>query len=174
MAGKAMAESKPAAAAPAAAGPAAAKQTAPKKGKAKLFILIGLAAVLLAGGAGAFLLRGKSAAADAKKAEVRKLPYFVEFENFTVNLRDTDRYLQIRLSFEVKSVDAAEVIKDLMPVVRSAVIPVLGSQDSNELLQAEGKQKLSKDIVVAANKSLEHTAAENSVDAVLITHMIIQ
>jgi len=180
------ARGKDAAAAPGkAAGPAAAK-----KRNLKPIILIASVVLLLAGaGAGAYLYFGgarpESASSEqgktktpkgkdtATKDEAKK-PYFVEFETFTVNLKDPEKFLQIKLTFQVKSVEAAEAIKELMPIVRSAVIPVLSSQDPADLIAKEGKEKLSTELVAAANRAIAGTPADHSIDAVLITHMLIQ
>ena len=172
------------------ASPAAAK----KRGL-KPIILIASVVFLLAGaGAGAFFYFGSSGAAasadagknkaqkgkdaekgkDKDKKDETKKPYFVEFETFTVNLKDPEKFLQIKLTFQVKSVEAAETIKEFMPIVRSAVIPVLSAQDPADLIEKEGKEKLSTEVVAAANKSVAGTAADQSIDAVLITHMLIQ
>jgi len=182
---------KDAAAAPAkaAGGTTAAK----KPRKLKPIILIASVLLLLAGAAaGAYFMLGspgdaQPASAQSGKNKVEKgkdkgkekkdeakKPYFVEFETFTVNLKDPEKFLQIKLTFQVKSVEAAEAIKELMPIVRSAVIPVLSAQDPVDLMAKEGKEKLSSEVVAAANKSVVGTAADQSVDAVLITHMLIQ
>ncbi len=190
-----MAESKAAAAAaPAKTGgaPPAKDGAAPAAKKRNLKpVILALIAVLVLGGGGAaayFLTRPKDAAAAAeppagkpgdaakdkdKKAEVKK-PYFVEFEPFTVNMKDPEKFLQIKLTFQVKTVDNAEAIKELMPIVRSAVIPVLSAQDAAELMTGPGKEKLSSEVVASANKVLAGSGLEDAVEAVLITHMIIQ
>ena len=171
-----MAEAKQAAA-PAQAP--AAKAPAPKR-PAKKLILISTAALLLAGagaGAYAFLLR-KPAPGDeaARKEAPRKLPNFVDLEQFTVNLADKeqDRYMQIRFSLEVGSHEAEATIKEMMPALRSEILLALGSRQAADLATREGKEALGKDIVDAANKSLDHTGAEHSVTAVRITQLIIQ
>jgi flagellar basal body-associated protein FliL len=51
---------------------------------------------------------------------------------------------------------------------------VLSAQDPTELMTAEGKEKLSSQVVEAANKSLAGGELADAVDTVLITHMIIQ
>jgi len=179
----------------AAAAGKAASPPAGKKRNPKLLILVASLILLLAGaGAGAYFYFGKSAPEQSASAETGKTkaqkgkdaekdkdkkdeakkPYFVEFETFTVNLKDPEKFLQIKLTFQVKSVEAAETIKDLMPIVRSAVIPVLSSQDPADLIAKEGKEKLSTEVVAAANKAIAGTAADQSIDAVLITHMLIQ
>jgi len=119
---------------------------------------------------------GKDSAKDAakdKKGEAKR-PFFVEFEPFTVNLKDPEKFLQIKLTFQVHSDTAAESLKDLAPIVRSAVIPVLSSQDPAEIMTNEGKEKMSSEVVVAANHALGNGEMENAIDAALIVHMIVQ
>ncbi len=172
------------------AGKAAA--TAKPANRKPMLLIVGVLLLLAAAGAGAYFFLGRSgdtqsASADTaktkgdkgkdkgkEKKEEAKKPYFVEFETFTVNLKDPEKFLQIKLTFQVKSVEAAEAIKDLMPIIRSAVIPVLSAQDPSDLMAKEGKEKLSSEVVAAANKAVAGTAANDSVDAVLITHMLIQ
>jgi flagellar FliL protein len=174
-----------------AAKPAEGAKAPGKKKNPKLMILIIAAAVLLLGGGGAafFLLRSPAAADDAaakdgkdakkddkakdKKVESKK-PFFVDFEMFTVNLKDAEKFLQIKLTFQVGSSEHAEALKDYMPKVRSAVIPVLSQQDAAEIMTPEGKEKMCAQLVEAANKSLAGSELADAVDAVLITHMIIQ
>ena len=177
-----MADTK-AAAAEGAAAPA-------KKSKLKLIIIVAVAVLLLGGGAAAyFLTRPKPDAAaaaaaadgkggDEKKADEKKgkaeKPAFVDFEMFTVNLKDPEKFLQIKLTFQVKTEAIAENLKELMPLIRSAVIPVLSSQDAAEIMTSEGKEKMLKQVVEAANQSIAGTDAKDAIDSALITHMIIQ
>lgn len=165
-----------AAAAPA---PAAAQASAKKRPPKKLIIIVGGALLLLGSAAGAFVFLNRSPTPDAKvakKAEPRKLPNFVDLDPFTVNLaeKDQDRYMQIKFSLEVASSEAEATIKDMMPALRSEILLVLGSRQAADLGSRGGKETLAKDIVDAANKSLEHTSAEHAVSAVRITQLIIQ
>jgi flagellar FliL protein len=180
-----MAESKAAPAKPGAdAGGDGAKPAAKKK-NLKPVILIAAAVVLLGGGGAAyFLLRphsdpaaeaaGKDGKEKVEEAKEGKKPSFVEFEPFTSNLKDPEKFLQIKLTFLVDSDKAAESLKDIMPVVRSAIVPVLSSQDAAEIMTSEGKEKMSKQIVDATNQSIADHNLKDRVDSVLITHMIIQ
>lgn len=163
-----------------------------KKNSKRVIIVIAALVLLLSGGAAAFFLT-RAPAEDAakgdagkgakdvksdkdgkdKKAENKK-PYFVDSEMFTVNLKDPEKFLQIKLTFQVGTPEDAEQIKDLMPKVRSSVIPVLSAQDPAELMSAEGKDKLCVLLAQAANKSLAGDGPGDAVQAVLITHMIIQ
>jgi flagellar FliL protein len=174
-----------------------AEKPAGKKVNSKRLVVIGSAALALLGGGGAaayFLLKPKpeavASADDAGKAKGgakektdkekdkdkkgESKPLFVEFETFTSNTKDPEKFLQIKLTFQVKSEKAVEGLKDLTPVVRSAVIPVLGAQDPPTLMTNEGKEKLTADLVLASNKALAGTGLDDEIDTVLITHMIIQ
>jgi flagellar FliL protein len=175
------------------------EKPAGKKATSKRLVIIIVAALALLGGGGAaayFVLKPKpdavAGADDAGKGKSKEKgekgkadkddkdkkgetkPLFVDFETFTSNTKDPEKFLQIKLTFQVKSQKAVEGLKDLTPVVRSAVIPVLGAQDPPALMTSEGKEKLTGDLVVAANKALVGTGLDDEVDTVLITHMIIQ
>lgn len=166
----------PAPAAAAAAAQAPVKKRLPKK---KLVIIVAAGLLLGAAAAGAFAYLNRKPAPGAeadKKAEARKLPNFVDLEQFTVNLADKeqDRYMQIRFSLEVGSSEAEATIKEMMPALRSEILLALGARQASDLASRAGKEALAKDIVDAANKSLDHTSAEHAVTAVRITQLIIQ
>ena len=173
-----------AAKAAAVAAPAGAAQTQPKRGLSKKLIVIASAGLVLgacAVGAFAYLKRTPAAGAEAgtkdgTKDGPRKLPNFVDLDQFTVNLADKeqDRYMQIKFSLEVGSHEAEATIKEMMPALRSEILLALGARQATDLVTREGKQALAKDIVDAANKALDRTAAEHAVTAVRITQMIIQ
>ena len=162
----------------AAAAPPAVQAPARRGPPKKLIILVTLGLLLAAGGAGAFFyVKRKPAAPEvAKKEQPRKLPNFVDLDQFTVNLaeKDQDRYMQIRFSLEVAPTEAEGTIKEMMPALRSEILLTLGARQAADLASREGKETLAKDIVAAGNKALEHTAADHSVVAVRITQLIIQ
>jgi len=162
----------------AAPAPAPAQAPAKKPLPKKLIILVAAALALCASGAGAFLyLNKKPENADPQKKEApRRLPNFVDLDQFTVNLaeKDQDRYMQIKFSLEVGSSEAENTIKEMMPALRSEILLVLGSRQAADLASRDGKEALANDLVAAANRALEHTAADRSVRAVRITQLIIQ
>ncbi|HEX4586008.1 MAG TPA: flagellar basal body-associated FliL family protein [Burkholderiaceae bacterium] len=163
----------------AAPAPAAAQAPVRKRLPKKLIIIVAAALLLGASAAGAFIYLNRSpapAADAARKGEPRKLPNFVDLDQFTVNLaeKDQDRYMQIKFSLEVASREAEATIKEMMPALRSEILLALGARQASDLASREGKEALAKDIVDAANKSLDHTPAERSVTAVRITQLIIQ
>ena len=150
------------------APPAASTDAAPapggKKSRKKLIIIVGVVVVLLlslAGGGALLYMKKKKAADEAEQgsepesAEVKVAkrdpkvkPAFAALEPFTVNLadRDADRYAQIHLSLELREEKAAELIKSFMPVIRNNVLMVLSHKTSAELLEKDGKLKLSAEI----------------------------
>ena len=143
---------------------------APKKSRKKLFIIVGVVLVLLlglAGGGTLFYMKKKAAAAEAEaEAEAgpakaakrdRKLkPTFISLDLFTVNLadRDADRYAQIQMAFELSDEKATEMVKSFMPVIRNSVLMTLSHKTSAELLEKDGKLKLSSELRREVAKAL--------------------
>lgn len=165
-------------------GAAAASPAKAPMSKKKKLLIVGLVAVVVLGGGGGaawfFWLRPKPAAdAEHVKVEHKKMPVFVELDQFTVNLRratsdDAERYMQVKLVAEAKDAPAGEIIKSLMPAVRNEIILLLGSKSAQDVETREGKETLAKDITAAANKPLVNTPAEGAVEGINITHLIVQ
>ena len=144
---------------------------APKKSRKKLFIIVGVALVLLlglGGGGTLFYMKKKAAAAaeaedaseegsaKAAKRERKLKPAFVQLDMFTVNLadRDADRYAQIQMTFELNDEKAAEMVKNFMPIIRNSVLMTLSHKTAAELLEKDGKLKLSRELRREAAKAL--------------------
>lgn len=152
------------------AAPAAApaQGDAPKKGGKKLIIIGAVVAllVLVLGGGAFFMMKKKHNAEGAdegdgagaveakagKKGDASKKaegpPTFVPLDPFIVNLtdRDTERYAQIGINLQVDDAKVAEEMKVYMPAIRNAVLLILSHKSSEDLLSAEGKQKLASEI----------------------------
>ncbi|MCE2689259.1 MAG: flagellar basal body-associated FliL family protein [Rubrivivax sp.] len=146
----------------------------PKKSKKKLFLILGVAAVLVLGlaGGGAFFYMKKKAAAEAEalaeaeadgtaapkvaKRDRKVKSAFVALDTFTVNLadRDADRYAQVQLSLELNDEGATQLIKNFMPVIRNNILLVLSHKKAAELLEKDGKIKLSEEIKVEVARAL--------------------
>jgi flagellar FliL protein len=146
----------------------------PKKSKKKLFLILGVVAVLVLGlaGGGAFFYMKKKAAAEAEalaeaeadgtaapkvaKRDRKAKSAFVALDTFTVNLadRDADRYAQVQLSLELNDEGATQLIKNFMPVIRNNILLVLSHKKAAELLEKDGKIKLSEEIKVEVARAL--------------------
>lgn len=142
------------------AKPAAKKPEDPtvqKKSGKKLVIIAGVALlVIAAGAAGWFFSKGKSGEQHVEEVKVAppKTPIFVPLEPFTVNLRNEqngDQYLQLGLSMKVFEMEIEAKIKTSLPEIRSKILQLLTTKTASELLTAEGKTRLVKEIMTMSN-----------------------
>ncbi len=153
----------------------AAPEAAPKK--SKLILIIVAACVLLGAGGGAawFFMSQKSAPAAAKPAEILP-PVFVVLEPFTVNLRseDTEQYLQVAMTLQVKEQEAADQIKLYMPEVRNRLLLLLSSKSGQEILTPEGKKKLADEIMASLKTPFAPHTKPQGVNNVFFTSFVVQ
>jgi flagellar FliL protein len=153
-------------------------EVAPKS-KKKLIIMIA-AVVLLAGGGGAgwFLTHQKSdhKKEEAKHEEPAHAPVVVPLEAFTVNLQpDPDeKFLQTEISLQVANPEQEELLKGQMPAVRSRLLMLLTSKTASDISTAEGKQKLSDEIIAEVKKPFSKDAKPQEVTGVFFTSFVIQ
>jgi flagellar FliL protein len=149
---------------------------APPKSKKKLIIIVGALLVVLAGGgAGAWFFMGRGGeGTEQAKEEPPKPPVYLPLETFTVNLRDSEQFLQLDLTLQVADQAQIDAIKLHMPRVRSRMLALLSSQDTEALLAPEGKQTLARDIMEALNQPFEPKGKPQQVVDVLFTSFVIQ
>lgn len=149
----------------------------PKKSKAKLFVILGVLALLLGGGGGAaawYFLKGSGDGhAEAKPAKVEP-PQFLDLETFTVNLQDSDQYLQVDITLQLPDVAAVDAVKQHMPRVRSRLLALLASKHAEELFSPQDKAKLAEEIKAEIMKPLHPSIKPPKVDDVLFTSFVIQ
>lgn len=187
---------------PEAAEPQAdAGQPAPK-GKKKMIIIIVavLLVVLLAGGGVLFYISKQRAAAAAAQedggepaapaahASAKTPPVYLPMDNMVVNLADPggERVAQVGITLEVVDAHASDTVKAYMPTIRSGVLMLLSQRTAEDLLSAEGKQKLIDDILRETSKPFgggeEHAQSAKSKKAptqfpvvgVLFSSLIVQ
>jgi flagellar FliL protein len=139
--------------------------------KKKLIMIVGAVLVLALGG-GAFLYVSKQRAAAAAAAEEdggaavehathapaahgaeKTPPVYLPMDNMVVNLADAggERVAQIGITLEVQDAKASDSVKAYMPTIRSGVLMLLSQRSAEELLSAQGKQKLIEDILREAS-----------------------
>ncbi len=137
----------------------------PPKSKKKLIIIIVAVLLLVLGGGGAFLFMKKQQAAAAALAEEdgggpaahapaahaadNTPPVYLPMDNMVVNLADVggERVAQVGITLQVRDAKASDSVKAFMPTIRSGVLMLLSQKTSEELLSAEGKQKLIAEIL---------------------------
>ncbi len=98
----------------------------------------------------------------------------VELQPFIVNLADSDqaRYLRMTISLGVGGGESVSEKPDQVfnSRVRNAILAVLSVKKSDDVLSTEGKAKLRKEILQAA----QAVSTEPEVEAVYITEFIVQ
>lgn len=103
--------------------------------------------------------------------DVKKI---VELPPFIVNLADTEqaRYLRMTISLGIDAEGAANEKPDqlFMTRVKNAMLAVLSNKKSEDILTVEGKAKLRKELLGAAQAASENP----EVKAIYITDFIVQ
>jgi flagellar FliL protein len=168
-------------------GPAVAPdaaQGAPKK-RRSLLIIIAAVVVLCGGGAAFWFLRpaeassaGNPAEATADAAAHKAAPVYYKFDPaFVVNFGTPGnvRYLQIMLEAMSRDSKVLDELKLVEPAIRNDLMLLFSSQQYEDLLTQEGKEKLRQATLEAVRKAL---AAENGdadgVERVYFTSLVIQ
>lgn len=129
------------------------------KSKKMLVIVGGLVVVLALAGGGAWFVMSKKAAAAEDVEEVAHAapkgpPTFLPLDNMVVNLADPggEKVAQVGITLEVVDLKAVEKVKVYLPAIRSGILLLISQRTAEDLLQIEGKEKLSQDILVEALK----------------------
>ncbi|MDE3136952.1 MAG: flagellar basal body-associated FliL family protein [Acidobacteriota bacterium] len=129
-------------------------EAAPARKKSKALLFVALALVLAAGGAGCYFFGRKTVAA---KNDPPKPATILHLDNFIVNLADTDRdaYLRVGIDLGVtgiaqpKSGDSKTA--EPVPQIRDAILSVLSTYHSSDLLTPAGKKQLKENLIAALN-----------------------
>ncbi len=153
-----------------------AQEAAPKKKKGKFLIIIIALVVLLGGAAGAYFLflnkpkEGQKVETSSKTHEVAGVNF--SLEPFVVNLVDAGgtKYLKVSIQIELSDAKLMEKAKNRTPQLRDAIITLLTSKTSDELITAEGKILIKDEIKQRANQIL----GEGTVLNVYLTDFVMQ
>ena len=169
----------PKAAAKATKAEAEAPEVAPKKSRKKLIIIVVLLLLIAGGGGAAWFLLGhkdKEGAEKHAKVEAPKPPVFLVMEPFTLNLQSdgTDQFLQVGMTLQVATPEQVDLLKLYMPQVRSRLLLLLSSKRAVEINTADGKKKLSAEIIANVNQPFTPTGKKQEVSDVFFTSFVIQ
>lgn len=149
-------------------------EEAVKPPKSKKMLLIILAAVLLlvlgGGGAGWFYLSKKNADLEDEEEVVEVVPKgpptYLPLDHMVVNLADPggEKVAQVGVTLELSDIKAPERVKPYLPAIRSGILMLVSQRTAEELLQREGKEKLSADILADASRHFESPSVAGGKD----------
>jgi len=101
--------------------------------------------------------------------------YFEMKREFTANLTDPNRYIQVGLgvatNYDSRVIEAVEKNE---PAIRSAVLGVLGEQTADHVATAAGKEDLQRRLRAAINKALQEKVGFGGISQVYFTSFVIQ
>lgn len=146
---------------------------APRKSKKMLLIIIGVL-VLAAGGGGAWFMTQGRAGHETAEPEPPKPPVFLPLETFTVNLQGGEQYLQTDITLQVVDAAQSDEIKLQMPRIRSRLLALLSSKQADELVSAEDKKKLAREIKDQIAQPFHPKGKPQKIEDVLFTSFVIQ
>jgi flagellar FliL protein len=178
----------------------------PVKSKKMMIIVGAVVLVLVLAGGGFFFMKQRAAAADeggdeaapkaaAHATEPGKPPVYLPMDNMVINLADPggERVAQVGITLVVADEHAGTTVKAFLPTIRSGVLMLVSQRTAEELLKAEGKEQLAKDILreasipfgggddeheaedpAAKKKKKKKVAVEYPVTGVLFSSFIVQ
>jgi flagellar FliL protein len=146
----------------------------PKKSPRRIFLIIGLAVVALAGAGGfLFLRRAKAATPRAEEPAPAEVKAILHLETFTVNMNDPEQktYLRIGIDLGLSSAPKGEG-KGPAPtaLVRDTILSILTAAKPEEVTNSEGKKQLKERLLEA----LQQRAPELEVREVYFTEFLMQ
>lgn len=101
--------------------------------------------------------------------------YFKLDKDFTSNLRDSDRFIQVGVAISTPYDDTViENLKTNDLAVRSAVLMALGDTSEDDIADAAGKEKLAARLVKAVNAVLQQKEGFGGVGNVYFTNFVVQ
>ncbi len=151
------------------------EQQKPKS--SKLLLIISPVVVLLLAGGGAaayfkFFHKSETAAEHAKEEKKHVEPVIQDMETFLVNLADagSKRFLKVTMKAKLESPELSEEFKSRNFELRDAVLTILTSKSSDEVVSPDDKQALKKEILATLNKSLH----KGQVQDIYFTEFLVQ
>jgi flagellar FliL protein len=146
--------------------------------KSKLkWIIIAAVVIALVGGGAAFVLLRKSPppAKELLASKEPKVKSVLHLETFVINLADAEQKAYLRIGIDLGLAQAGkgkegEGAAASVSLARDVIVGVLSVRQADELLTAEGKEKLKADLLAA----LRQRAPEMGVEEIYFTEFLIQ
>ena len=152
-------------------------QESPKKSSGRIFLIIGLAVVVLAG-TGGFLFLRRAKAATPRPAESAadgpvEIKGVLHLETFTVNMNDPEQKIYLRIGIDLgmgKALKGEGNASASTAPLRDTILSVLTACKPEEVTTAEGKAQLKQRLLDA----LQQRAPEMDIREVYFTEFLIQ
>jgi flagellar FliL protein len=128
-----------------------------KGGKRSRMLLILAPIVVIALGAGGYfgytyLSKGKGVAHAKASKEGQKKPVLFSIDPFVVNLSEPGRYLKVTMQFELAAESYQAIATEKVPILRDAIITLIGNQTYEYAASNEGKAQLKDEILLRTNR----------------------
>jgi flagellar FliL protein len=121
-----------------------------------LLILAPVAVIALAAGGYfgyTFLSQGKGkGVAHAKAVKEDGKPVLFSIDPFVVNLSEPGRYLKVTMQFELAGESYQALATEKVPILRDAIITLIGNQTYEYAASNEGKAQLKDEILLRTNR----------------------
>ncbi|MFA7585712.1 MAG: flagellar basal body-associated FliL family protein [Novosphingobium sp.] len=116
-----------------------------------------------------------AAAVDGDGGSEFRTTYYSFSEDFTSNLRDSDALVQLSLACSTRRDGRVLAwVKKHELAIRSAMLAVIADTPEQDIISAEGKERLQKRLTAAINKVLTDNEGFGGIDAVYFKAFIIQ
>lgn len=156
-----------------------AEAAAPKKGLVGrlLLPLVLLLTGAGAGAGGAIFLPGLVPQSGAAKPEPKVAPLeYVEIDNsFTSNLKDTGRFVQLKIAVSTQGgPPVLEAVERHRLALIAVVLGILADSSEAELREPAGRELLTRRMRVAINDLLQRKSGIAGIDDVFLTSFVLQ
>ena len=95
---------------------------------------------------------------------------------FVVNFehRGAVRFLQVKVDVMSRDQSAIDGVNDLEPMVRDALLMILGASNYESISDSEGKQLMRDEVRAAINEILKRETGEGGIEEVYFTKFVMQ
>ena len=144
-----------------------------KKSRSKLWVILGLVFLILAGGGG---YAGWSMMAAEEGDDRPKPPNFMMLDPFIITLKSDSRphYLQLKLSLMSREPETIEILKVYRPMIRNEIIRYLGTLNFEETKAPGASDVIRENALQQLLELLKKEQVEASIEELVITDMVIQ
>lgn len=152
-----------------------------KKSSKMMLIIIILVVVLLGGGAAAFFLLGgeseESPESESTEETQRAAVYLPLRPSFVVNFMNTGgktRFLQLEVTLMGRDEAFMASLEDHMPLIKSKLVEVFGTQEFEELRTPEGKASMREIALVELQTLFTEELGDPGIEKIYFTIFVLQ